>query len=80
MTTKVTEGFDFEGSLKELEALVEGMEQGSLTLEESLMRFERGIELTRRCQEALKAAEQKVEMLIEKGGQPQTVPFDRDGL
>lgn len=73
-----TPGLDFEGALKELEALVERMEQGDLSLEESLKYFERGIQLTRTCQQALKQAEQKVQMLTEKDGRPEIVPFDSE--
>ena len=50
---------DFEKSLNELEALVEDMEQGNLNLEESLKAFEKGIKITRDCQQALTEAEQK---------------------
>jgi len=57
---------DFEASIAELEALVEEMEHGDISLEDSLKKFERGIELTRTCQKALQDAEQKVRMLIEK--------------
>ncbi|GAB6040098.1 exodeoxyribonuclease VII small subunit [Endothiovibrio diazotrophicus] len=67
---------DFESALDELEQLVERMEKGELTLEESLKDFERGIELTRGCHQALKEAEQKVQMLSEKGGQQTLIPFD----
>ena len=59
---------DFEKALGELEALVEKMEQGELSLEESLKSFERGIQLTRSCQQALQEAEQKVQILLEKDG------------
>lgn len=63
-------GFNFEQSLKELEQLVEKMEQGDLSLEESLAHFERGIALTRACQQALQQAEQKVQILLtENAGQ-----------
>ena len=55
---------DFEKSLAELEQLVETMEKGDLTLEESLKQFERGVSLTRACQKALADAEQKVKILI----------------
>jgi exodeoxyribonuclease VII small subunit len=68
----------FEQSLKELEALVERMEQGDLSLEESLQHFERGVQLTRACQQALKEAEQKVETLLKKNGQEEVVPFDSE--
>jgi exodeoxyribonuclease VII small subunit len=67
---------DFEQALKELEGIVERMERGDATLEESLKYFERGIELTRRCQEALKAAEQKVEILIEQNGKADVRAFE----
>jgi exodeoxyribonuclease VII small subunit len=66
---------DFESALKELESLVEKMERGDIRLEESLQYFERGIELTRHCQQALQEAEQKVQILLEKGQQAETKPF-----
>ncbi|MFV1973498.1 MAG: exodeoxyribonuclease VII small subunit [Thiohalobacterales bacterium] len=68
----------YEQSLKELETLVEKMEQGDLSLEDSLAHFERGVQLTRACQQALKAAEQKVETLLKKNGQEAVVPFDSE--
>lgn len=52
--------------MRELEALVERLEQGDLPLEEALKQFERGVALTRACQTALKAAEQKVEILLKR--------------
>lgn len=69
---------DFEKSLKELESLVERMEQGETSLEQSLKDFERGIELTRQCQTALQQAEQRVQQLISKNGQDELAPFDDD--
>ena len=54
---------NFEKRLDELEALVEALESGGLTLEESLKAFEKGVGITRECQEALKDAEQKVNLL-----------------
>jgi exodeoxyribonuclease VII small subunit len=57
---------DFESALTELEALVERMEAGELSLEESLSAFERGVKLTRHCQSALKNAELKVKVLTEQ--------------
>jgi exodeoxyribonuclease VII small subunit len=56
---------NFEAALEELEALVERMEAGELSLEESLKAFERGIVLTRECQAALKEAELRVAALTE---------------
>ena len=60
-----TEDLDFETALADLEALVESMESGEMSLEESLQAFERGVKLTRHCQAALKSAELKVKMLTE---------------
>lgn len=70
------EEFDFEASLKELSQLVEQMEQGGLSLEQSLESFERGINLVRNCQSALQTAEQKVQILLEKNGKLNAVPFE----
>ncbi|MYF30431.1 MAG: exodeoxyribonuclease VII small subunit [Gammaproteobacteria bacterium] len=58
---------DFEAALAELEALVGRMETGSLSLEESLAAFERGIKLTRECQSALKSAELRIKALTQEG-------------
>ena len=59
---------NLEKALSELEKLVEEMEQGNLSLEESLKRFEKGIALTSECQETLQKAELKVQELMEKNG------------
>ena len=67
---------DFEQSLKALEALVVKMEQGDLTLEESLQAFSTGIQLTRDCQIRLAEAEQQVSLLEEKQGQISLRDFD----
>jgi exodeoxyribonuclease VII small subunit len=69
---------DFEAALQELETLVEKMEQGELSLEDSLSHFERGVKLSRTCQQALKAAEQKVEILMQKNAREEIVPFDSE--
>jgi exodeoxyribonuclease VII small subunit len=60
---------DFEQALGELEQLVERLERGDLPLDEALKTFERGVALTRHCQSSLKAAQQKVEILMRKSGQ-----------
>ena len=66
---------DFELAMRDLEELVERLEQGDLPLEESLAAFERGVMLTRACQTALKEAEQKVEILLKKAGEPAVEEF-----
>lgn len=78
MAKKIPEKPDFEASLKELEILVETMEKGDLSLEDSLGHFERGVQLSRTCQQALKEAEQKVEILMKKSGQDDIAPFDSE--
>lgn len=70
---------DFEQSLKELESLVQQMEQGDLSLEDSLQAFEEGVSLTRECQSILAQAEQKVQVLMESGGELTTEPFTPEG-
>lgn len=67
---------DYEAAVTELESLVERLEQGDISLEESLKLYESGVLLTRDCQEALNAAEQKVQMLLEQSGQNTLVDFD----
>ncbi len=66
----------FEQALAELESLVETMEKGELSLEESLASFERGVVLTRTCQQALKEAEQKIQILTEKNLDAELEPFE----
>jgi exodeoxyribonuclease VII small subunit len=70
---------DFEHSLAELQTLVERLESGELSLEESLGAFEQGIRLTRECQSALSQAEQKVQILLERDGVLTETPFDIQG-
>jgi exodeoxyribonuclease VII small subunit len=71
---------NFEAALAELEKIVEKMEAGEQSLEESLKSFQRGIELTRACQQGLREAEQRVEKLISKNGEFSTEPLqDKDG-
>jgi exodeoxyribonuclease VII small subunit len=69
---------DYETAVKELEAVVEKLEQGDISLEESLKLYERGVLLTRDCQASLQAAEQKVQMLLEQTEQGSLVDFEPD--
>jgi len=78
MAKKTPQEPDFETALRELETLVEKMEQGDLSLEDSLNHFERGVMLSRTCQQALKAAEQKVEILMQKNAREEIVPLDSE--
>ncbi len=56
---------NLETSMQQLEELVEKMESGELSLEDSLKSFEQGIKLSKQCQKALQAAEQKVRVLMD---------------
>jgi exodeoxyribonuclease VII small subunit len=67
---------DFEKALEELEATVEKLERGDLSLEEALQQFERGVALARTCQTSLKQAEQKVEILLQKSTDAAPEPFE----
>ena len=66
----------FEDSLKGLEEIVEQLEQGDISLQESLKSFEEGVKLTRVCQKSLQDAEQKVQILLEKNGQQTLESFN----
>lgn len=74
--TRKSKAPDFEKSLAELQALVERLESGELSLEDSLGAFEQGVALTRDCQQALSQAEQKVQLLLERNGEPLVQPFE----
>jgi exodeoxyribonuclease VII small subunit len=58
---------DFEAALAELEGLVKKLEEGDLTLENSLALYERGVELSRFCHARLEDAEKRIEILNERG-------------
>jgi exodeoxyribonuclease VII small subunit len=79
MPTKKSPEFNFEAALAELNQLVEKLEQGGLSLEQSLKDFERGIVLTRQCQDALKTAEQKVQILLGKNADSPLTTYDTLG-
>ena len=76
MTVKKSPPMPFEVALAELEALVGQLEQGELSLEDALQRFERGVGLVRTCQNALQAAERSVSRLVERDGALEILPFD----
>ena len=67
VATTNDDNINFEEALAELETLVAQMEGGDLSLDESLKAFERGVRLTRQCQQVLSAAELKVRTLSEAG-------------
>jgi exodeoxyribonuclease VII small subunit len=71
----------FESSLTELEKIVRQLEDGDLSLEESLKLFESGVTLTRECRERLDEAERRIEVLLKDShGDPVIEEFDADDL
>ena len=74
MATKKTD-INFEKALEELEGIVEDLESGELSLENSLKSFEKGIKLARQCQEQLSKAELQVQKLIEENGELKSTPL-----
>lgn len=76
---KTEEQPSFEKDLERLEALVDTLEEGGLPLDESIKRFEEGITLWKRCEQALTHAEKRIEVLTKKAdGALQAEPFDAD--
>jgi len=74
---KKTEDIKFEDALSKLESIVEKLENGDLSLEESLAAFEEGIRLSRICSKRLNEAERKIEILTKgEDGQLQVEDFD----
>lgn len=71
---------NFEDSLKELEQIVEALEAGGLSLDDSLKAFEKGVGITKDCQQALDQAEQKVRVLTrDSNGDIAVQPLDESG-
>ncbi len=64
----MTKAADFEKSLKKLEKLVQELEEGNLTLDEALKKYQEGIELSRNCSRMLKDAKARIERLTKKEG------------
>ena len=76
---KEQQSVNFENSLRSLEELVNQLEQGDLSLEESLKAFEAGIKLTRECNSKLDEAEQKISLLTGQGDDLKLTDFQDDG-
>ncbi len=68
----------FESALARLEEITEELENGEISLESSLKKFDEGIKLADYCNQKLSEAKAKVEMLINKNGQLETQPFEEE--
>lgn len=69
------EELTFEEALEELETIVEHLEKGQLTLDDSIGTFEKGMKLALLCNRKIEASEKKIELLMEKNGKLTTEPF-----
>ncbi|RMH22578.1 MAG: exodeoxyribonuclease VII small subunit [Gammaproteobacteria bacterium] len=76
MSKKQASGYQFEASLEKLENIIEQLEQGDLSLEQSLELFETGISLTKQCQKSLQRAEKRISVLREKNGELFLTPYE----
>lgn len=76
MAKKKIENLSFEEALTELDTLVQQLEQGDLSLEDSMSTFERGLKLSQLSQQKLKDAEQKIQILMTQNGQLGLTDFD----
>ena len=74
--TEAANAAPFEQTLAQLEALVAQLESGDLPLDEALKTFEQGVRLTRECQAALSAAQQRVQLLLQRGETVVVQEFD----
>jgi exodeoxyribonuclease VII small subunit len=66
--SKSMDKIDFEKAMSEIERIVNDLESGDLTLDESIKAFEQGIQLSKLCQKKLEVAEERVKKLLEKTG------------
>jgi exodeoxyribonuclease VII small subunit len=72
---EIIDDLTFEEAIEELETIVEHLERGQLTLDDSLGTFEKGMKLALLCNRKIEASEKKIELLIEKNGKLATEPF-----
>ena len=69
----------FEASIHDGSTLVRNLKEGYMAVEDSLKAFERGVQLTRSCQQSLRDAEQRVEQVIENSqGELESRPYPED--
>ncbi|MDR3476921.1 MAG: exodeoxyribonuclease VII small subunit [Gammaproteobacteria bacterium] len=78
MTRKTKQQPDLETALTEINTLIEQMEHDDLSLEQSLEKFERGVSLIKHCQKVLQEAEQKVQILMQNGGEEELKPYENN--
>lgn len=67
---------NFEDSMKNLERIATELENGNLSLDESVKKFEEGMKLAKQCNDILEQAEKKITILLEKNGELEEQNFD----
>ena len=65
----MNEDINFEDAMKQLESIANELEKGNLTLDESVKKFEEGMNLSKKCNDFLNSAENKITMLVNDGGE-----------
>jgi exodeoxyribonuclease VII small subunit len=68
----------FEAALARLEEITRELEDGDLSLDKSLKKFDEGVQLARFCNEQLEEARARVELLLQNNGEIEAVPFEED--
>ena len=69
---------NFEDKITELEKVVNELENGEMSLDESLTKFEQGMKLSKECNKMLEDAEKKITILLEKDGNIEEENFDNE--
>ena len=69
---------NFEAKMEELENVVTKLEKGDMSLDESLVNFEKGMKLSKECNKMLEDAEKKITILLEKDGKIEEEDFDNE--
>ena len=70
------ENLNFEETIKQLELIVNELEKGNLSLDESVKKFEEGIKLSKLCNQFLNNAEKKINILINNDGKLEEEKFE----
>ena len=65
----------FEDAMQELEKIANELEKGELSLEESVVKFEEGMKLSKQCSDMIEKAEKKIKILLQKDGKLQEENF-----
>ena len=73
------ENKNFEEQMEELEKIVTVLEKGDLSLDESVVKFEEGIKLSKECNKILEEAEKKITILVNQDGETKEENFDAEG-